>query len=265
VDYVRLFFTYLIELGKKLEKAEIEKLINLPYCSSKTEFEDFYQKLLNLDLTKETKDYYAAKYQEKEKWCMAFKKTLPCLKINTTSRIEGLNGIIKKNISVSNGLLELFYRLIEVSDNANNAVYSDCGIIHSQLLSNLESNLVLMYLKAVISPYAYSQTALNLSKAFNYEVKLYAGKFKVKGPEEPEVLISKSNSLCCECKYFCTMGLLCCHLLAIGIKYKEISLKDSIRDRWKIPNNSDNQNDKELIEFIKVFLSNQSKGLKFYF
>jgi len=144
-------------------------------------------------------------------------------------------------------------------------LYSDCGIIHSQLLSNLENNLVLIYLKAVISPCAYSQTALNLSKAFNYEAKLYTGKFKVKGSKEPEVLISKSNSLRCKCKYFCTMGLLCCHLLAIGIKYKETSLKDSIRNRWKIPNNSDNQNDKALIEFIKVFLNNQSKIIEFYF
>ena len=215
-------------------------------------------------MNQDTKNYYTAKYEEKEKWCMAFKKTLPCLKINTTSRIEGLNGIIKKNINASNGLLELFYRLIDISDHVNNATYSDGGIIHSQLLANLEVNLILLNLKPFLSPYSYFQTALNLSRAVNYDVKLYAGIFKIKGPDEEKVLIPKSNFLRCECKYFSTMGILCCHLLAIGIKYKEISLKESTRERWKLIN-SNNENDEDLITFIKNFLNNQSKTLNFIF
>jgi len=52
------------------------------------------------------------------------------------------------------------------------------------------------------------------------------------------------------------MRILCCHLLAIGIKYKEIFLKGSIRERWKLINSSD-ENDENLSDFIKNFLKNQ--------
>ena len=96
--------------------------------------------------------------------------------------------------------------------------------------------------------------------AFNYEVKLYAEISKIKGPDEEEALIPKSNSLRCECKYISTMGILCCHLLASG--NKEISLKESLRERWKFVNSS-NENDEDLITFIKNFLKNQSKALSF--
>jgi len=89
VSSILLFLDKFIE--NKLDKNTLTELIRLPFCSSTTECESFFEKLFALELSKETRSYYEDKYEKKELWSMAFKKTLPCLKINTTSRIESLN------------------------------------------------------------------------------------------------------------------------------------------------------------------------------
>ena len=122
-------------LGEKLCKEEISKLINLPFCSSSTEFEDLFKKLLSLDLSKQTKEYYEEKYKQKEKWSIAFKKSLPCLKINTTSRIEGLNTMIKSEITSSSQLIELFYRLLSIHEHILSKRYPDTDTLLDSSLS----------------------------------------------------------------------------------------------------------------------------------
>ena len=250
---------FLVLLGDKLSEEDFKKLVNLPYCSSVTEFEELFEKIKELELPAKTKDYYKNKYKEKGKWCMAFKKALPCLKINTTSRLEGLNSIIKKEINSSSHLVELFYRLIDIFDHSQNTSYSDCVKIHSQLLENLEANVFLKNFKELLSPYAYSQIALNLSQAFSYDVKLYGGILKVKHPTDQEICITKSQSIECKCKYFMVMGLLCPHLIAIGMKYKEINLKGCIRDRWMKYHDSASLNDSNLVDFIRNYLMDKRK------
>ena len=77
---------------------EINQVIEeLPYIQSKTEVEELFNKIFSKDLTETTKNYYQEKFKTKEMWCMAYKKDLPCLRIGTTSRIEGMNAIIKRN------------------------------------------------------------------------------------------------------------------------------------------------------------------------
>ena len=236
----------------------------MPYCSSVTEFEEFFKNLLDLDLGLETKSYYQEKYNTKEKWCMAFKKTLPCLKINTTSRIEGLNAIIKKEINSSAGIVELFYRLINISNHMLNITYSDSGVIHSDHLNALEEHFILKNLKNYLSPYAYAQTALNLSKSFLYELKLYSGVYKIKHPEEPEIQIQKAENMACVCKYYRTMGILCPHLIQVGLRYKVSNMNNCIRERWKADHQSHTFQDTKLSEFIQNFLIQEGKDFYFF-
>lgn len=240
----------------------------MPYISSKTEFEAFFKELLELDLPQKTKTYYTEKYNERENWSMAYKKTLPCLKINTTSRIEGINSIIKKEISSSTTLLELFCRLLSIADHALNVNYPDDQDIHSLLLENLENVNILKSLKPNLSSYSYAQVALNLNSSYNYEVRLYAGIYKIKNKySEEEFQIKKGELVRCKCKYYATMGLPCPHLIALALKYKDINLLETIRSRWNANNNSKEFEETSLIEFTRQFLLKMSDEGKmdFYF
>jgi len=57
--------------------------------------------------------------------------------------IEGLNAIIKKEINVCTGKVELFYRLINISNHMLNITCSDSGAIHSDHLNALEEHFFL--------------------------------------------------------------------------------------------------------------------------
>ena len=88
---------YLESKDKELAK----EIPNLPYTNSITSFKKTFESIFKLDLSTDIMDYFKKKYKLKEKWVFCFKKVLPCLKVNTTSRIEGLNSLIKALISLS--------------------------------------------------------------------------------------------------------------------------------------------------------------------
>ena len=110
---------------------------------------------------------------------MAYKKVLPCLKINTTSRIESINAIIEQEINSSSRITELFYRLLNIAKHRLNTTYPDNTQINQEYLKNLEKNSFLLNYKEKLSPYAYEQLALNFGSVYSFNVKLYKGIYKI--------------------------------------------------------------------------------------
>lgn len=218
-----------------------------------------FTKILNSEkLSKTTKDYYQKKYDSVEKWCFAYKKLLSCLKIGTTSRIEGLNGIIKSQINASSRLVELFYRLLEVGSHALNLPFPDLSPLNAALIQSQADNALIKCIQPLISNFAFEQTVSNLLKAFSHQVKLYKGTYTVKISEEYEIKVEKEY-ITCPCKYFVTMGIPCSHLLSILIKYPSTSIEGLFRARWFKNNESANYGDSDLIMFCKDFLLNEGK------
>lgn len=237
----------------------MSKLINLPFCSSVSQFESLFEQLLALDLPESTRKYYEDKYEQRDRWSMAFKKTLPCLKINTTSRIEGLNAIIKSEIASSSQLTELFYRLLSIHDHILAKSYSDSDILSDSAISVLENCRALKKIKGKATDFLYKQMALSCSNALRLDVSLYGGVYSIKEDGVTLRQIDKTT-LNCECKYFVTMGIPCEHLAAISGRYENICLISKIRSRWVCDTSTNIENSSLLKQFIKDFLQKNTTG-----
>jgi len=257
VSSILLFLDKFIE--NKLDKNSLTELIRLPFCSSTTECESFFEKLFALELSKETRSYYEDKYEKKELWSMTFKKTLPCLKINTTSRIESLNALIKSEISSSSRLIELFYRLLSIHENILSKGYSDTEHLSQQALAVLENSKVLSKFKDKVSDYLYNQLALSCSQALKLDVTLYNGVYNVKENNTLLMQITKDD-LNCTCKHFMSLGIPCMHLVAVANRYPNISLHEKIRGRWTQDHSSLDGNDEFLHKLVKDFLNKSAES-----
>lgn len=231
--------------------------------------ETIFEKIQNSsEVSASTKKYFKDKFDDRERWSYAFKKELPCLKIKTTSRIESMNSIIKSELNSSKCLVELFFRMLQITAHILNKPYTDINFYNRDLIESLKENVVMTSLKDVLSNHAYSQITHNLSSSFNHEVKLYRGMYTVKINQDYQIQIKKEPQLSCNCTYYKTIGLLCSHILAITVKHKELipSLEGSIRHRWLNSNDSRKNCDIELVNFCKDFLlKNESISSFFWF
>ena len=242
----------------------ITKIIQLPYTFSKVEVEEIFQLIADSEASPKVKEYFQNKYENKHLWCLAFKTNLPCLKINTTSRIEGLNNVIKKELNASTRLMELVYRLMLVGSNILQNSYPDLKQVDNQLYESLENNIILARYKHYLSKYAFRHMTPNLSRAFNYEVKLYAGIYKVSDENENERKIKKLPTMDYTCSYYLTIGVPCAHLISIALKDKLTDLKGNIRERWLKANDSASLCDDVLVIFIKRFLQRERQEGRYY-
>jgi len=225
----------------------------LPHISSKNEVEEIFAHIFSLKLPDCTMKYYKDKFETKEAWCMAYKKDLPCLRIGTTSRIEGINAIIKTELNASSRLVELFLRMLQIHDHILNKRYADGGKVSELLLENLKDNILLLTVKERVSPFVFEQISLTILKSFQLSVKLYKGKYTVQEKDDFKLEIDK-NDRTCSCKYYKTMGIPCCHLVSIFIKNKDYDIMDFIRERWILDLDSSQYLDGNLIQFVKEFL-----------
>ena len=227
--------------------------MTLPYLSSKTEVEAIFDKIKSLELSDATKNYYNEKFETKEQWCMAYKKDLPCLRIGTTSRIEGINAIVKTELNASSRLVELLLRMLQIHEHILNTNYSDSSAVSNLLLENLKENSILKAVKNNVSDFVYNQIALSISKSFDLSVKLYKGKYTITGKGDFKVEINKEDPKC-SCKYFQTMGIPCSHLISIVFKNKDISIFKFIKERWIKESDNEAVFDSHLTDKIKEFL-----------
>jgi len=245
--------------GSHLTPKEIEDVINIPNISSKKQVEEIFEKILSLKIPEKSKSYYDEKFETKEAWCMAYKKSLPCLRIGTTSRIEGINAIVKTELNLSSRLVELLLRMLQINDHILNKSYSDGNLVSDLLLENLKDNSLLISIKDLVSEYVYKQVALSISKSFDLIPKLYKGVYTITTKDGFNIEIDKKNPNC-TCKYYTTMGIICSHLVAVVLKNKDFLVQRFIRKRWiKDPFEKD-LSDMKIIAGIKDFLMQEEKN-----
>ena len=247
----------------------------MPYTSSVTSFENTFEKIFKLNLSPETIAYFKKKYELKEKWAFCFKKVLPCLKINTTSRIEGLNSLIKANINLSTRLTELIHFMLKMHKDIMNKPFSAGNKVSAELLQDLEKLELLQPFKTILSQFAFEEIARNFLYSWSIEMSEQRGFFIFKQKENPEYefKVKKPSGLRakalaeCDCSYFKTMGLPCSHLFAIAQKNKNgVSLESTIRKRWLKKDSFEKFEDSKLIEAIDVFLKGKlNKSTSFFF
>ena len=239
--------------GSHMNQEEINQIINLPYISSKNEVEKLFEKILSLNISETTKNYYKEKLDSKEMWCMAYKKDLSCLRIGTTLRIEGINAIIKAELNASSRLVELLLRMLDIHQHILNKNYFDGSNVSNLLLENLKENPLLKSIKESVSEYVYHQIALSISKSFELVPKLYKGKYTIIDKNEWKIEIDKADPKC-SCKYFVTTGIPCSHLISAALKNKDFPIQGLIKKRWLKEPFELNLSDSELINDIKSFL-----------
>ena len=257
-------------LGSR-NKELAEEVARLPYIASKVKFEEVYEAILSLDLPEKSRTYFDRKYSIKEKWAYCYKKTLPCLKVATTSRIEGLNSLIKENISLSTSICELFHRILKMHTSITNKPYPSQKKLSSQVLEDLGKMISLKQLESLLSAWAYQECAVSFSQSWNLEVKSNrkAYIFTDKLNEEYEFTIQKpirSAGPLCSCAYFMTLGLPCPHLFALSRDYSNVvDLKTSIRRRWLKVASFQQFEDKQLINSLdKYFSTRVNPGENFF-
>ena len=263
---VFLVFTF---IEKIFEEDFIKNISQLPYCPSKSLVEELFDKIKKENrLSEKTKSYFQAKFETKERWCLAYKCDLPCLKINTTLRIEGINGVIKTELSSSSSLVELLYRLLNIANHKLNLPYPIGSQINQFLLETIENNPIIKNAKEYLSSYAFGQFVGNFIKASGNNSRLYRGIYTVETAEGRSYSIKKESILQCNCKYFLTMGIVCSHILCIVFQYKNLflsTLKQSCKARWFKEINSKSLDDSLIVEECKNFLVIYNKKGLFYF
>jgi len=93
-----------------------ELMINLPFVSSKKKFKESLNKIYaSEDITESELNYLEAKLATKDKWAKCLVKSSFCGGVCTTSRIEGLHGVLKKHLNSNSSLRKVFscFRQIE--------------------------------------------------------------------------------------------------------------------------------------------------------
>ncbi len=247
-----------------IDKALAQSISKIAQEKSKQMFEEVFDKLFSLTLPQKTKEYFLDKYESKEKWALAYKKQLPCLQIGTTSRIEGLNSLIKEAILSSIGICELIYRMLKLHTQILSKPFSGNKVVSMQLIQDLESISLFSQLKSYISKWAYEKCALSLSQSWGFEIKNLKKTIILKSTENGysfELWKSHNNKpLECKCSFFVTMGLPCNHLFAIGKQFpKLVDLKGVIRRRWLQQDSFPKFEDSTIINVIKEEFLEKSK------
>lgn len=201
-------------------------------------------------------------------WSLAYKKSLPCLQIGTTSRIESLNSLIKDSLSHSSRICELLHRMLKLHSHILNKPLCTSKVISDQFLEELENINLLSQLKDITSQWAYKQCAVNLSQSWGFEIKSSKSVVIIKDPETDyslELDKMKKGFLTCKCSYFIIMGLPCKHLFAIAKEFpKLVNLKTNVRARWLKINSFVDFDDSLLINIIDDQILKQANDGKIH-
>lgn len=101
----------------KADKALYNKVISLPFISRKSKFEDLVKEIKKSKLiTSNEKEYLEGLLIRKEKWAKSVLKDSFGGGVNTTSRVEGLHGILRKYLTSKSSLQNVFYAFREIED-----------------------------------------------------------------------------------------------------------------------------------------------------
>jgi len=237
------------------------EIINLPFNNSQKKYEEIKKQILSSKvISQENKTYMEKLNDTKEKWCYAYRKDESILGIQTTSRIESLHALMKRNIRSKCSLTELLIRLIEFAHNKNNHQIEEK--VDDEIVRALSKNTFLTKIKEKYSEYIFDKCILNFVKASNLKSKKKKTHFYEVTSTDPNdkqiYTVTIVNSILnCTCFYNMQWGIPCSHMFATanmneGITFTQLPFKN----RWEKKIHY-SHNDEKLIEFLKKKRENE--------
>ena len=100
----------------KKNKELYNKILSLPFVTRKEKFEEIVEEVSECDDVSDGQyDYLELKMKTKQLWANCYAKNAFAGGISTTSRIEGLHGVLKKRLTSGSSLVNVFqsFRSIE--------------------------------------------------------------------------------------------------------------------------------------------------------
>lgn len=150
----------------KRNKEIYNLILSLPFITSESKFTESVNKIKNAGLTNQELDYINLKLKTKTKWAKSYTKSVFCGGVSTTSRVEGLHGILKKHLNSNSNLQKVFssFRHIEKSQldkfcNEYNRHTIKGSIIDTSILKSIEEEF---------PTYIYKKIFPKFSKALAY-------------------------------------------------------------------------------------------------
>ena len=160
------FYFKISGLAKK-NKELYNKILSLPFVTRKEKFEEIVEEVSECDDVSDGQyDYLELKMKTKQLWAKCYAKNAFAGGISTTSRIEGLHGVLKKRLTSGSSLVNVFqsFRSIEKTQIEKfHEEYNKGG--KEKYDKTIEA---LSEIKKHYSVYIYNKIAFNYFKGINY-------------------------------------------------------------------------------------------------
>lgn len=164
------FASKLTGLSKK-DNSLFHKILNLPFVSSKKQFENIIEEVrASQNITEAEREYINEKLKTKEKWAKSETKSGFAGGVCTTSRIEGLHGVLKFHLNSNSNLQELFQCFQKIEMNLENKLKDEFNR-HEKISRTSLDALPLQLIKEKFSTYIYKKIIPKFSKGLNYLVE----------------------------------------------------------------------------------------------
>jgi len=215
------------------------------------------------NISDDNKKYIKSLDETKEKWSLAWRKEEFIIGIQTTSRMESLHAMVKKFIRSKNSLPELFLRIIEFS-LGKNATSEGEDKIENDFMEVLSKNIFLSKLKEEYSGFAYNKCMINFVKAQGYKcIKLSRSSFQITNYDSNNdtryIVKIEDSAFLCSCWYAKQWGIPCCHMFAtFSLSPESYFPFLVIKARWLKKTGSTDEDDDNLIDFLKDRIKNSS-------
>ena len=153
-------------LNKK-NKDTYDKILNLPFITCQKKFEANLKEIFESEeITESEIKYLEEKLKTKNKWAKSFVKFRFCGGVCTTSRIEGLHGVLRRHLN-SNSSLQKVFNCFRQLENIQVQRHEQEYLRHPKQSQPIQSN-PLNDIKQTYPDYIYKKIALKFSKALNY-------------------------------------------------------------------------------------------------
>lgn len=162
----RNLVSHLSGLAKK-DKDLYDLLLSLPFVTCQEKFESIIEKANSSNtITQGELDYLEEKLKTKRKWSKSYTKHIFTGGICTTSRVEGLHGILRNALNSSSALTTVFscFKMIEETELTK---FKEEFNRHSRLQIQTNSNPVLK-MKEQFSDYVYRKMIDKFNKSLAY-------------------------------------------------------------------------------------------------
>jgi len=162
----RNLISKLSALAKK-DKKLYDKIINLPFVTCTNKFEEIIGEVKkSKTLSRIEFDYIQEKLKTKSKWAKSITKSQFCGGVCTTSRIEGLHGVLKRHLNANSSINKVFncFRQLEIAQSQK---HDQEFLRHQKQEQKFQSN-PLKEIEKKYPEYIYKKIAPKFSKSLNY-------------------------------------------------------------------------------------------------